>query len=75
MSCAKFRENQSRIYGEINEKHALQIIVSQTIDYSCSQLPPALGVFRRFLIQFLIFLLEILQALFTTILALTQKIS
>ena len=35
--------------------------------YSCSQLPPALGVFRLFLNQFLINLHEILQALFATI--------
>ena len=31
MSCAKFQENRSRIDGEIDEKHALQIIVSQTL--------------------------------------------
>ena len=31
MSCAKFPENQFRINGEIDEKHALQIIVSLTI--------------------------------------------
>ena len=42
---------------------------------SCSQLPPALGVFRRFLTQFLINLHEILQALFATIPAPTQPIS
>ena len=42
--------------------------------YSSSQLPPALGVFRGFLTQFLINLHEVLQALFPTIGAHTQKI-
>ena len=28
ISCAKFRGNRFRIAGEIDEKHALQIIVS-----------------------------------------------
>ena len=32
MSSAKFQRNRSRIDGEINEKHALQIIVSLTIE-------------------------------------------
>ena len=41
--------------------------------YSSSQLPPALGVFSRFLTQFLINLHEVLQALFATIPAPTQK--
>ena len=41
---------------------------------SCSQLLPALGVFRRFLTQFLINLHEIVQALFATIAAPTKKI-
>ena len=31
MSCTKFHENRMIIDGEIDEKHALQIIVSQTI--------------------------------------------
>ena len=35
----------------------------KTRHYSCSQLPPALGVFRGFLTQFLINLHEILQHL------------
>ena len=43
--------------------------------YSCSQLPPALGVFRWFLSQFWINFHEILQALFSTIPAPTLKIS
>ena len=36
MSCAKFQENRFRIDGEIDEKHALQIILSQTIALSTS---------------------------------------
>ena len=40
---------------------------------SWNQLPPALVVFRRFLTQFVINLHEILQALFATIPAPTQK--
>ena len=44
-------------------------------DYSCSQLPAAMGVFRRFLTQFLNNLNEILQALFATIPTLTLKIA
>ena len=46
-----------------------------TATTSCSQLPPALGVFRRFLRQFWINFHEILQALFSIIPAPTLKIS
>ena len=42
--------------------------------YSSSQLPPALGVFRRSLTQFLTKLHVVLQALFPTIPAPSQKI-
>ena len=45
----------------------------QPSNYSCSQLAPALGVFRRFLPQLLINLHKILQALFAIIPAPTQK--
>ena len=31
MSCAKFRGNRIKIDGEIDEKHALQIIVAYTV--------------------------------------------
>ena len=50
-------------------------IVYNVIVATCSQLPPVVEVFRRFLTQFLISLHEILQALFPTIPSLTQKIS
>ena len=43
------------------------------LHYSCSQLPPALGVFRRFLTHFLINFHEILQELFSTIPAPNQN--
>ena len=43
--------------------------------YSCSQLSPALGVFRWYLSQFYINSHEILQAFFSTIPAPTLKIS
>ena len=48
--------------------------IGRTTYYSSSQLPPALGVFRRLLTQFLINLHEILQVVFPTIPAPTQKI-
>ena len=59
MTFAKFEENRFRIDGEIAENHAIlvnltasnvsldyTISIILTIVYSCSQLPPALGVFR-----------------------------
>ena len=36
MSCAKFHENRLIIASEINEKHALQIVVSWTVSISDS---------------------------------------
>ena len=49
--------------------------IIMTLNYSCSQLPPALGVFRWFLSQFLINFYEILQALFSSIPVPTREIS
>ena len=68
-------QNFKEIGSELTEKSP-KIMRSWLIRrrvYSSSQLPPALGVFRRFLTQFVINLHEVLQALFPTIPAPTQK--
>ena len=55
-------------------RYAFIDCVQKMYFYSSSQLPPALGVFRRFLTQFLINLHKVLQALFPTITEPNQKI-
>ena len=51
------------------------IWIIMTLNYSCSQLPQALGIFRWFLSQFLINFHEILQAPFSSIPKPTREIS